>query len=463
MAPTVQTPLHEAISRRVRQRFMNVSNAAIPFRRAGSYASARSVEWALVCALLVACSVPKEREPLPSPSPGALGWEVPRLFSAARLLTPDWLKGPHQSVQDEVVNDGAQHHFVVSSEFGTFPAVGMPMLRTRVIEIEAIAALKDVRLSEVFVDALSFQLLHPLRGLKMLLTEPRRVGTSVGGGLLEFLAMPGQFSKFEGSDREDSMTKSAIGFSYLKRKIAFQFGVDPYSSNPTLQDELNELTWIAFTADLAPQIGYLFMPASAVMWMTFSATRWTSYLDEQVRDYSANDLRALNRDKLLKMGISEEEIHQFFLNALYSPRHSTIITAALDELTSVDDREAFLVIAKEANSEELVLFYQHVVEMMRGYHVHIGAVDRLLVLPRVPALYTKNKTLVVMLPVDYLFWTSRVASVAQALTTHVPSRPRIAQRELWIAGNVSPRARQELESLGWTVYEQVSAKLNPES
>ena len=192
------------------------------------------------------------------------------------------------------------------------------------------------------------------------------------------------------------MTKSAIGFSYLKRKIAFQFGVDPYSSNPTLQDELNELTWIAFTADLAPQIGYLFMPASAVMWMTFSATRWTSYLDEQVRDYSANDLRALNRDKLLKMGISEEEIHQFFLNALYSPRHSTIITAALDELTSVDDREAFLVIAKEANSEELVLFYQHVVEMMRGYQAHIGAVDRVLALPRIPALYTKNKTLVVM-------------------------------------------------------------------
>ncbi|HEX6531502.1 MAG TPA: hypothetical protein VF019_02680, partial [Nitrospira sp.] len=115
------------------------------------------------------------------------------------------------------------------------------------------------------------------------------------------------------------------------------------------------------------------------------------------------------------------------------------------------------------NSEELVLFYQHVVEMMRGYQAHLGAVDRVLALPRIPALYTKNKTLVVMLPVDYLFWTPRVASVAQALTTHVPDRPRIARRELWIAGNVSPRARQELELLGWTVYEQVSATLNPES
>ena len=244
----------------------------------------RCLEWALVCALLVACSAPKEREAFPSPSPGPFGWEVPPIFAAGELITPDWLKGSHHSVQDEVVNDGVQHHFMVNSEFGAFPAVGLPMLRTQVIETEAIAALKDVRQSEVFVDALKFQLLHPLQGLKILLTEPRRLGTSVGGGLLEFLAMPGQLSKFEGSDQEDSMTKSAIGFSYLKRKLAFQFGVDPYSSNPALQDELNELSWVAFTADLAPQIGYVFMPASAIMWMTFSATRWTSYLDEQVRD-----------------------------------------------------------------------------------------------------------------------------------------------------------------------------------
>jgi hypothetical protein len=337
------------------------------------------------------------------------------------------------------------------------------MLRTRVIETQAIAALKDARQSEVFVDALKFQLLHPLQGLKILLTDPKRLGTSVGGGILEFLAMPGHASKLEGSDQEDSITKSTIGFSYLKRKLAFQFGVDPYSSNPELQDELNELAWIAFTADLAPQIGYVFMPASAIMWMTFSATRWTSYLDEQIRDNSPDDLRALNRKKLLNMGIGEENIHRFFLNGHYSPRHETIMTTALNELTGVDGREAFLAVAEEANSEDLVLFYQHVAEMMRGYHLHVGAVDRLLTLPRVPALYTKNKTLVVMLPVDYVFWTSRVASVAWALTTHVPTRPRVARREIWIAGNVSSRARQELELLGWTVYEQVSGKLNPES
>ncbi len=129
------------------------------------------------------------------------------------------------------------------------------MLRTRVIESEAIAALKAMRQSKVFVDALSSKCFIPSAALKMMIMEPGRVGSSVGGGLLEFLAMPGRFSKFEESDREDSITKSTIGFSYMKRKLAFEFGVDPYSSNPALQDELNELAWIAFTADLAPQFG----------------------------------------------------------------------------------------------------------------------------------------------------------------------------------------------------------------
>jgi hypothetical protein len=246
----------------------------------------RYVEWALVYALLVACSVTKEPEPVPlaPPQPGPLGWEVPPPMSAQALLPPDWLKGPHYVVQDEVVNDGAQHHFVVRSDSGPFPVTGTSMLRTRIIESEAIAALKDARGSEVFASALKFQVLHPFRGAKMLIMEPGRVGRSVGGGILEFLQMPGRFLNFESSDSEDSMTKSTIGFSYMKRKLAFQFGVDPYSSNPVLQDELNELAWIAFTADLAPQVGYFFMPGGAILWMTFSATRWTSYLDEQVRD-----------------------------------------------------------------------------------------------------------------------------------------------------------------------------------
>ena len=421
------------------------------------------VGWTLVCAFLSACSVIKEPEPLPAapPQPGPLGWEVPPTMSARTLLPADWLKGPHFLVEDEVVNDGAQHHFVVLSNFGPFPSIGTTMLRNRIVESEAIAALKDVRGSEVFTNALGFQVLHPFRGAKMLVMEPGRVARSVGGGLLEFLAMPGRFLNFELSDSEDSVTKSTIGFSYMKRRLAFQFGVDPYSSNRVLQDELDELAWIAFTADLAPQVGYFFMPGGAILWMTFSATRWTSYLDEQVRDFSPGDLRARDRGKMGKMGVNEEDINRFFLNPHYSPRHWIIITTALEELSDVNDRGAFLAVASEANSEELVLFYQQVAEMMRAYHLHVGSVDRLLALPRIPALYTKDHALVVMLPVDHLFWTSRVALVAQTLTAPVPGRLPVARRELWIAGSVSTRARQELESLGWAVYEHVSEKLNP--
>jgi len=103
----------------------------MPVRLKMSDGYARCCGWVLACLLLAACSVSKEREALPPPpDPGPLGWEVPPPFSAQALLPADWIKGPHHLVQDEVVNDGSQHHFPVTSEFGSLPATGYASLPT---------------------------------------------------------------------------------------------------------------------------------------------------------------------------------------------------------------------------------------------------------------------------------------------------------------------------------------------
>ena len=54
-------------------------------------------------------------------------------------------------------------------------------------------------------------------------------------------------------------------------------------------------------------------------------------------------------------------------------------------------------------------------------------------------------------PVDYVSWTERVA--------HFADRPDIAgapTRRLWLAGKLSPRARQELTARKWAIEEGVS-------
>jgi hypothetical protein len=64
---------------------------------------------------------------------------------------------------------------------------------------------------------------------------------------------------------------------------------------------------------------------------------------------------------------------------------------------------------------------------------------------------TAQGALVVPAAVDYVSWTERVAGFVE--------RPDIAgakARRLWLAGKLSPRARQELTARRWTIEEGVS-------
>jgi hypothetical protein len=51
-------------------------------------------------------------------------------------------------------------------------------------------------------------------------------------------------------------------------------------------------------------------------------------------------------------------------------------------------------------------------------------------------------------PVDYLCWTERIARFATQ-----PTFLAVPQRTLWVAGQMSPRAKKEFAANGWTIHE----------
>lgn len=86
--------------------------------------------------------------------------------------------------------------------------------------------------------------------------------------------------------------------------------------------------------------------------------------------------------------------------------------------------------------------------MLAGYNEKVSPIKALE--KDVPfAGRTGTGTLLVAGPVDYLSWTERMNRFA--------SRPdlKAKQRVLWLRGETTPRARQELTRLGWTVKENV--------
>jgi hypothetical protein len=71
---------------------------------------------ALACAAAIAAGYPcHAAEPADEPPPS---------FTAAQLLSPAELRGPHHTVTDAVQTDGYYHEFRITSDFGKVDAAG---------------------------------------------------------------------------------------------------------------------------------------------------------------------------------------------------------------------------------------------------------------------------------------------------------------------------------------------------
>src|SRR5207248_3055807 len=71
---------------------------------------------------------------------------------------------------------------------------------------------------------------------------------------------------------------------------------------------------------------------------------------------------------------------------------------------------------------------------------------------------TKNE-IVFNVPLDHLVWTEPMAKLLTAADARVTQSTRPANKQLWVTGTVSARAKKEIESRGWQVQEQSEERL----
>jgi len=64
-------------------------------------------------------------------------------------------------------------------------------------------------------------------------------------------------------------------------------------------------------------------------------------------------------------------------------------------------------------------------------------------------------------PLDYLVWTEKMARVFDALNTSVNAMAGASGKEIWLAGSLSPMARQNIEMAGWRIHDNVESRLLP--
>src|SRR5262249_3480358 len=108
-------------------------------------------------------------------------------------------------------------------------------------EIAAIGELRQITGSEVFVKALASQATKPVQFAKNVITKPGETLTGVPKGVGRLMSNVSTAVSSDPDPSQDSRAKELLLVGGFKRDYATRYGVDPYSSNRVLQDELDKI------------------------------------------------------------------------------------------------------------------------------------------------------------------------------------------------------------------------------
>ena len=200
-------------------------------------------------------------------------YEKPPTLQAKSILEPELIKGKNFTVKDQVRNDGLFNHYTIESRFGTFQADSTTDLKILVAEIDAIAAMKQVENEDTAVAGLKESGRKTATGLKNLFNDPQATleGAASGVGSL-FNRAKETVGKREAGDAEDSRFEQLVGVSKSKGIIASKYGVNVYSRNKVLKEELDRLGRADYLGGFGVGIASSFVPGVGGLVLTTSGT-----------------------------------------------------------------------------------------------------------------------------------------------------------------------------------------------
>ncbi|MCB2186426.1 MAG: hypothetical protein KQJ78_08420 [Deltaproteobacteria bacterium] len=382
-----------------------------------------------------------------SPAARSAEFENPPVLQASQILPASVVKGPYHTVNEKVTNDGFLNYYQVRSKWRNYQVVSNPALKILVAEFPAIAAMEKVDAGDTFAKSVGDSGEKMVKGVKNLFKDPKGTMEGAGEGLGRLFDRGEEMQRSQPSQYEDSRGKQISGFSNSKRRIAAKFGVDVYSSNPVLQEQLERLAWADYGGGIGLAAATSVVPGMAGLTITVSGS--TRLLNDVIDTTPPAELRIANRQHLLQMGVDPDTTELFINNSVFTPRQQTGVVAALENLSGVADRPLLIKVGNTAHTPLMAGLMAQASLLQTGYHQNVTPLKDFAPVARVYYATSKKGALVVNLPLDYVIWSARLAGLVQGLEEKMGPQ---APKEFWITGRFSPRAAKELESRGWKLY-----------
>lgn len=397
------------------------------------------------------------------------------------MVFPDVaIKGDNYSVAPSVPTDGFLTRAVIDSEFGEFVALGPGMLEIRLHEIDALVKLQTFEASDEFQRGAKESAQEKLSGLKQVYEKPKEAAAGISAGVSRFFkrsyratktgvqtindvvhdrtpgsiegagaklpgnqqsqALPDSESKYKKAAKASGSTAvNILGFDDSRRKLAKRLGVDPYTTNPVLDEKLDEVTWSIFAGDFGIDVATSLIPGSIVVTTSSLVTNW-------VWDTPPGDLRVKIEQTLLGIGVSQEDVDRLLRHRAYPLSYQAALTAAMEAMGEVNGHENTMPLALSVQTVDQARFVVNTMRMLQRYHETVQPLREIDVQGTVFAITDKD-TMVIAAPVDYVSWSEMLDRFSA--NDRFSSKPR----ELYIAGTMTTMASEQLSKRGWIVHQ----------
>jgi hypothetical protein len=397
---------------------------------------------------------------------------------AVDLLPGSMLAGPQFEVAPEVALKGSLGAFKIKSDFGRLDADSVEILEQRVAEITALAELERMTNLKVFGKSAVNSLKGTGTAVYNVFRNPAATARAIPEGIRNKISntwasiklktkelgdtarskirgdgAPPEFNAFlpdppvepekTWQDRAQSQgTKFGldyIGYNRSRRELTRELGVDPYTSNPQIEDRLDAFAWsyLAGGATTGLAVGALTGGASAFV---ISKSR---KINKLVYDLPPEDVKKRNAEELKKIGIESDTARNFLRNATFTP---TMQTAVVDLIAANWQAEGW---------KDLLRYLRYVDSEIEARFIvnalHLGAaqpggnkVVTVMLVGVNPVFVLADGTYLVPATVDYVHYNAKFKAFL--------GEPQLRGKTvlLAIAGKLSPTAERAIAARGWS-------------
>ena len=388
------------------------------------------------------------------------------MVNISDLLPANMQSGNGYYLGQQVPTNGAMGQYTIiansdvfGNDAGTYQVESLDLLKIRLSEIPAIAQLDNVSSTAVFAKAVASSAERPVADAAQMVVHPMDTVTGLPSGIGEFFGRvslgagelyatatnsseTGEQRASQAAGETANITLTALGYDQVRRNLARQLHVDPYTSDPILTKKLNHVAWIMFSGRMLVNTAISVAAPGSMLITGVEVT------DDLIYQTPKADLILLVERKLRRIGLSSTQIAAFSHNTAIPLSLQVAAVRDLETLGPIPGRKAVAVALGNVVTEYQARFLVTSLRMLTIWSQQNSQVTRIQARGILVA-HDQDGSVIVPAPVDYVSWTPRIAGFATD-----PELLGLQNRVLWITGKMTPLAQQQITANGWSLRQK---------